>query len=342
MRKFLLCAAAAGLAITAPVAATSLQPEGKGKPEKADRGNRGGGNGNAKAQRGPDRQEMRGNQGRGNDKVQARGNRGNGNGNDRVRVVEDRGPAMRGNRGNGNDNVRVRDNGNGNAARNVNDRVVVRDTRRGTLGDLDWRYGDAGRLNDGCPPGLAKKNNGCLPPGQAKQIYGKRLPGEYADRRLTGVLADWFGRDDRYDYRYGDDYIYRIGSGGLVDALIPLYDRRGYYYPVGTRYPSAYDSYNLPYQYRSYYDEPYYRYGDGAIYRIDPQTRLIQSVVSLLTGDLGVGQRLPNSYSVYNVPTSYRQTYYDTPQNMYRYSDGNIYRVDPTTMLIAEVIKAVI
>jgi Ni/Co efflux regulator RcnB len=30
---------------------------------------------------------------------------------------------------------------------------------------------------DGCPPGLAKKNNGCLPPGQAKKIVvGQRVP----------------------------------------------------------------------------------------------------------------------------------------------------------------------
>ena len=30
----------------------------------------------------------------------------------------------------------------------------------------------------GCPPGLAKKNNGCLPPGQAKKRYvvGRPLP----------------------------------------------------------------------------------------------------------------------------------------------------------------------
>ena len=36
-----------------------------------------------------------------------------------------------------------------------------------------------------CPPGLAKKNNGCLPPGQAKKRYvvGQRLP-------RTVVLVD--------------------------------------------------------------------------------------------------------------------------------------------------------
>lgn len=38
--------------------------------------------------------------------------------------------------------------------------------------------GKHGRGN--CPPGLAKKNNGCLPPGQAKKRYsvGQRLPTE--------------------------------------------------------------------------------------------------------------------------------------------------------------------
>src|SRR5262249_37678595 len=33
----------------------------------------------------------------------------------------------------------------------------------------------------GCPPGLAKKHNGCLPPGQAKKLYnvGQRYPSGY-------------------------------------------------------------------------------------------------------------------------------------------------------------------
>ncbi|MCJ8191216.1 hypothetical protein [Sphingomicrobium aestuariivivum] len=346
MRNILCGVAAASLALTLPVAA-GAQPEGKGKPEKAERGGgkpdraeaRGNGNGNrgnGNAERGgpPDRAE----------RGQARGNKGNddrGRGNERVRVARDnddrRGPPARANNGRGNDRMVVRDDGRFVVSRD--DRRDIFDYRSGA-----YRYGDAnGRgLVNGCPPGLAKKNNGCLPPGQARNLYGQRVPASYADRRLSGVLSDWFGRDDRYDYRYGDDYIYRLGSNGLIDALIPLYDRRGYYYPVGSRYPSAYDSYNLPYQYRSYYDDPYYRYGDGAIYRVDPETQLIRSVVSLLTGDLGVGQPLPSSYSVYNVPHAYRDTYYDSPQNMYRYSDGYIYRVDPTTMLIAEVIEAVL
>ncbi|MEQ9640912.1 MAG: DUF1236 domain-containing protein [Alphaproteobacteria bacterium] len=39
---------------------------------------------------------------------------------------------------------------------------------------------------NGCPPGLAKKNNGCLPPGQAKKRYevGKPVPREVVWREV--------------------------------------------------------------------------------------------------------------------------------------------------------------
>jgi len=59
-------------------------------------------------------------------------------------------------------------------------------------------------------------------------------------------------------------------------------------------------------------------------------------------GDLSVGQPLPQSYSVYNVPFAYRDRYYDTPDAWYRYNDGYIYRVDPTTRLVTAVIDAII
>lgn len=43
-----------------------------------------------------------------------------------------------------------------------------------------------------CPPGLAKKNNGCLPPGQAKKYgIGGILPGGY--HSLPGALAAALG-----------------------------------------------------------------------------------------------------------------------------------------------------
>ena len=236
-----------------------------------------------------------------------------------------------------------RGNGNGNVARGNDVRIVERTVDRRIDAPI-FRYGGYGAdsYRNDCPPGLAKKNNGCLPPGQAKQLMGSQFRPEYAQRDLFGAYRDWYGRDSDYRYRIGNDFLYRIGAGDVIEGLIPLYDRRGYYYPVGTQYPAAYNSYNLPYQYRSYYDDPTYRYGDGAIYRINPETMLIQSVAALLTGDVAVGQRLPSTYSVYNVPQPYRAQYYDSPENYYRYSDGYIYRVDPTTMLVSEIIKAII
>ena len=41
-----------------------------------------------------------------------------------------------------------------------------------------------------CPPGLAKKNNGCLPPGQAKKMWviGQPLPAAIVDYPLPGPL----------------------------------------------------------------------------------------------------------------------------------------------------------
>ena len=201
-------------------------------------------------------------------------------------------------------------------------------------------------LSDGCPPGLAKKNNGCLPPGQAKKLVGALLPGAYAHSVLSGPYANWYRDDDRYFYRQSGDNIYRVNRGtSLIDALIPYRSSDYGYYPVGQYYPADYNYYNVPTQYQGYYPDGgnyNYRYGDNAIYSVNPQNSAIQSIVALLAGDLGVGQRLPSNYGVYNLPMSYRDRYYDTPDNMYRYNDGYIYRVDPKTQLITSVINALI
>ncbi|MEO7504782.1 MAG: hypothetical protein ABIT69_06320 [Sphingomicrobium sp.] len=135
-----------------------------------------------------------------------------------------------------------------------------------------------------------------------------------------------------YYYRYDDraDALYRVArQDNVVRSLIPLYGG----YSVGDPWRDPYQSDYFPTGYRSlYYDTPYdnYRYGDNAIYRVDPTTQIISAVVALLTGqNLGVGQRLPSSYGVYNVPDAYRSNYYDTPNQWYRYDDGMIYQVDP-------------
>ena len=72
---------------------------------------------------------------------------------------------------------------------------------------------------------------------------------------------------------------------------------------------------------------------------MDPKTQAITQVAALLTGqDWTVGQRMPSGYDVYNVPYAYRDQYYDSDDYLYRYADGNIYQVDPGTMLIGRVI----
>jgi hypothetical protein len=82
----------------------------------------------------------------------------------------------------------------------------------------------------GCPPGLAKKHNGCLPPGQAKKM---------------------FRVGQRYDLGYGTRY----GFG------------------------------QIPYSLRNQYDldpRDRYYYNNGYIYQVDPRTLLVQQVISAL------------------------------------------------------------
>jgi hypothetical protein len=95
-----------------------------------------------------------------------------------------------------------------------------------------YGYGDRGRVGygvGGCPPGLAKKNNGCLPPGQARK----------------------FARGQRYQSGYGSLYSY----GRIPSNLRTRYD--------------------LNPRYRYYYD-------DGYLYQVDPRTMLVQQVISAL------------------------------------------------------------
>ena len=81
----------------------------------------------------------------------------------------------------------------------------------------------------GCPPGLAKKHNGCLPPGQAKKL----------------------NRGQRWQSAYGTRYAYR----------------------------------QIPYDLRQRYDldaNDRYYYGNGSIYQVDPRTLLVEQVIRAL------------------------------------------------------------
>ena len=83
------------------------------------------------------------------------------------------------------------------------------------------RHASQGRLIGygvgGCPPGLAKKHNGCMPPGQARKLYrvGQRFPlGNYGYRwrfnQIPYELRNRYDFDPRFNYYYGDGYLYRV------------------------------------------------------------------------------------------------------------------------------------
>ncbi|MFC4294578.1 hypothetical protein ACFO0A_05835 [Novosphingobium tardum] len=203
----------------------------------------------------------------------------------------------------------------------------------GTNLPYSWHQADSHGLIDGCPPGLAKKNNGCQPPGQVRVNYPA-----YND---TYYRPDWWGYSGYNDGRYGyyDGYLLRMNDSNSVLGYIPLL---GGALGIGNTWPSYYASQPLPPYYQDYYGltPNGYRYADDALYGIDPQTNAITSIVALLTGqDISVGQPLPTSYDVYNVPYSYRDRYADGPDSLYRYSDGYVYQVDPTTRLVQTAIQ---
>lgn len=64
------------------------------------------------------------------------------------------------------------------------------DQHRGVAHDYYSREFQSGR----CPPGLAKKNNGCLPPGQAKKQYvvGQALPRNVTYYNVPPTLLSQF------------------------------------------------------------------------------------------------------------------------------------------------------
>lgn len=187
----------------------------------------------------------------------------------------------------------------------------------------------------GCPPGLAKKNNGCLPPGLARQNRDGNLGYEYRPA-LFGIPLR-----TRADYVYYDGYLVPSRGSGL--SYIPLL---GGALAAGRMWPQAYPTLQLADWQRGYYgfDDPRgYRYADNVVYRVDPETAAIEAVAALLTGnEFAVGQRMPLGYDVYNVPGSYQDRYYDTDNALYRYADGRVYEIDPTTMLIAKAIDLVV
>ncbi len=348
MRAILLAASAAVFVLGAPAFAQG-NGNGGGGPGKGKEAKAGPAKGGGDKRGGPDRGNgpkaaeapgggNRGQISRGNDKAVDRGGDRGASG---KREIVSNGGNAKAERG----PDRRPDNGNFDRAMPAGKAKTGRDSwREGArlYADRSWdgnryRYDDRAYLmptSSWCPPGLAKKGNGCMPPGQARKLD-----------RYDG-WSNWYPvryRDDGYDWRYGDGYMYRVGSGGLVSALVPLVGGALF---GGQVWPQQYSGYDAPgyydrfYGYRDGYD---YRVAQNAIFAVDPRSGQIDGIAGLLTGDSwSVGQRMPVGYDVYNVPPNYRDRYSDRDDAMYRYSDGYVYEVDPTTQLVRAVMELLV
>lgn len=86
-------------------------------------------------------------------------------------------------------------------------------------------YGE--RIRSGhCPPGLAKKRNGCMPPGQAKKwALGRPLPSGVVYYELPPALVVELGRPPA-GYKYvrvaADILMIAVGTSIVVDAIQDL------------------------------------------------------------------------------------------------------------------------
>ncbi|MCA0920046.1 S26 family signal peptidase [Pseudooceanicola nanhaiensis] len=104
---------------------------------------------------------------------------------------------------------------------------------------------------NGCPPGLAKKHNGCNPPGLAKKQAPRQEVRRYEERR--------------YEERHDDDRV-RVERYHVGDRFYP--DRGDY---VVIRDP---DRYGLDPNYRYYRD-------DNQLFRLDRDTMEIVALMGL-------------------------------------------------------------
>src|SRR4030095_8058869 len=91
-------------------------------------------------------------------------------------------------------------------------------------GNKGHGYGYA--YGGGCPPGLAKKHNGCMPPGQAKKLYniGQRWPLGYGHpwnyNQIPYDMRTQYGLQPGYNYYYGDGYVYRVDPATMLISQV--------------------------------------------------------------------------------------------------------------------------
>jgi hypothetical protein len=73
-----------------------------------------------------------------------------------------------------------------------------------------------------CPPGLAKRDNGCLPPGQAKKLYtvGQRYNRNFGNawtyNDIPQSLRSQYSLDQTNRYYYRNGYVYQVDPRTMI------------------------------------------------------------------------------------------------------------------------------
>ncbi|MET0587254.1 MAG: hypothetical protein ABWZ75_01930 [Novosphingobium sp.] len=133
------------------------------------------------------------------------------------------------------------------------------------------RLGDAGRIS-----GFVPLLGGAL-------AIGNPWPPFYQPVALAPYQVGYYGLGPVNSYRYADGVIYNVDPAtAAITSVAALLT--GDTFRVGAPLPMGYDVYNVPYAYRDrYYDTPdaYYRYADGYVYQVNPETMLIASAIQL-------------------------------------------------------------
>ncbi|CAN5725967.1 hypothetical protein BH11PSE3_BH11PSE3_48820 [soil metagenome] len=145
-----------------------------------------------------------------NDKGKGKGN-GHGGGHQSDKTDDDRG------RGNGSNDRRGPD---AVVVAPSQQQIVIIDRDRNTVRTYYRDEYAAGR----CPPGLAKKNNGCLPPGQANKLWtmGQPLPQQVVYEQMPRALwTQLTPPPPGYDYvRVGDDIVLMSTTTRVIAGLL--------------------------------------------------------------------------------------------------------------------------
>ena len=352
MRKLILAAGVAALAITAPASAKPDKGGGQGGHAQTQRG---GGGGGQKAERrggggGPQAQRLE-RRGGGGERRAAQMERRGGGGERQAQRIERRGQERqtqrvdgRGggerrfanfqsdrNEGKGKQRVEKQSRGNRDFARVEN---RGRGGERHEIRDREHRYASQEQFRG--------RNDARVRNFEDARQFAVRDRDEF---RRVAEWRDWNDGDwDRHFANRGIPASFVGCPPGLAKkspACVPPGLARNAF--VGAALPNYYASNYFPVGLRDIYydtDDYYYRWGDGYAYRVDRDDQLISALLPLVGAGLGVGMPFPYQGSNYYVPSNYQSFYpnYGYDDDYYRYANGYVYEIDGDSGYIEDVI----